>query len=362
MIDFTSALYLGLRHSTFSLRPWQKLSAGKPAFLETPEGEHETAQVIAVLAGCEQGTLFPSTLHAFFDLFSVLAGKGVEVYMDADVYPVVRWGIEQASTRGLSVHSFPHYDAGALRVSLRRGAGSGWKPIVVVDGFCTRCGRVAPIKEYLESVREYEGYLIIDDTQSFGILGNRDQAHIPYGRGGGGIVQWSGVSGEDIIVVSSLAKGFGVPIAVLSGSDATVAYLEDRSETRLHCSPPSVAVIRAAEHAMQVNRLHGDILRERLGQVVGYFRHRVKEVGFCVEDGLFPIQTLAETEGDEAGWLHKQLAASGVQTVLHHTHHEGEAKVSFLITARHSTNDIDRAVDLLPDAIMKQGKVSYDDH
>ena len=38
VLDFTSALYLGLRHPSSSLRPWSGLTTGKPAVLEPPRG------------------------------------------------------------------------------------------------------------------------------------------------------------------------------------------------------------------------------------------------------------------------------------------------------------------------------------
>ena len=43
-------------------------------------------------------------------------------------------------------------------------------------------------------------------------------------------------------------------------------------ETRVHCSPPSVANIRAAAHALELNRTCGDALRLRLAGLVGRFR------------------------------------------------------------------------------------------
>jgi hypothetical protein len=64
--------------------------------------------------------------------------------------------------------------------------------------------------------------LVIDDTQALGILGHSPGPHAPYGKGGGGSLQWAGIGGPDVLVVSSLAKGFGAPVAVLAGSEATV--------------------------------------------------------------------------------------------------------------------------------------------
>ena len=80
MLDFTSALYLGLRHPTGSLRPWAQLTSGRPAALATPANQAGVAQALARLQGCEMATLSSSTLHLFWDLFGVLAGGRVAIY------------------------------------------------------------------------------------------------------------------------------------------------------------------------------------------------------------------------------------------------------------------------------------------
>ncbi|MCI5145312.1 MAG: pyridoxal phosphate-dependent aminotransferase family protein, partial [Candidatus Electrothrix sp. AR3] len=53
-LDFTSALYLGLRHPSRSLRSWSALTAGAPATLVSPGGTDQAAQVLADLIGCER--------------------------------------------------------------------------------------------------------------------------------------------------------------------------------------------------------------------------------------------------------------------------------------------------------------------
>jgi len=351
MIDFTSALYLGMRHPSWSLRPWQALSAGKPAALESPEGSFATAQAVAKLMGCERGTLLPSTLHGFWDLFGLWAGERVAIYMDSGCYPIARWGVERAKGSGTLVRQFPHDDVEALEGQLKVDADLRLKPIIVADGFCPASGRPAPVRRYLESARELRGYLIIDDTQALGILGEDPNPKIPYGMGGGGSLQWQGLHGADILIVSSLAKGFGVPVAILAGSHDMVRWFEMNSEMRLHCSPPSVAAIRAAEHALAVNERHGDDIRLRLAEGVSYFRGKLHEIGLSATGGLFPVQTLVAVPWLDAPSLHDRLLRLGVRTVLRRARNGRRPRLSFLITALHSMRDIDHAADALAFAV-----------
>lgn len=347
MLDFTSALYLGLHHASASLRPWARLTTGAPAALVEPPDAVAVAQRLAALFGCEHALLAPSTLHLFWDLFGGLARGGTAIYVDAGLYPIARWGVERAAARGVSVRSFVHHDVEALWTRLKRDARRGWRPVVVADGFCPGCGGPAPVVEYLECARAYGGLLILDDTQALGILGCTPSADVPYGRGGGGILRWSDITGPDVLVGSSLAKGFGVPVAVLAGSEAMIRGFETRSETRVHCSPPSAAVIHAAEYALNVNDRCGDDLRGRLAANVSRLRQRIAYIGLSAVGGLFPFQTLALAEGMSALKTYERLQRLNVNAVLHRNRNGRDVRLSFLLTAKHRPSEIDRAAEAL---------------
>jgi 8-amino-7-oxononanoate synthase len=348
MLDFTSSLYLGLRHASWQLRPWDQLTTGAPAVLAPPPGAHGVAETLSALQGCESATLVPSTLHLFWDLFgTLLSRRGVAIYMDAGTYPVARWGIERAAARAIPVRSFPHHDSDTLRWQLQHAAQRRLRPLIVADGFCPGCGKPAPIAAYLESARTFGGQLILDDTQALGILGQAPGPGLPYGRGGGGSLRWSNVGGSDVLVGSSLAKGFGVPVAALAGSTALLEQFMATSETWVHSSPPSIAVIHAAEHALAVNRARGEALRQRLVQSIRRFRHRLTAAGFAAVGGLFPVQTLIPIPKLDTSLLHERLLQLGVRTVLRRSHNDHGPCLSFLITARHTPQDIDGAVEML---------------
>ena len=349
-LDFTSSLYLDFRHDSRSLRPWSQLTTGRPAALVRPPGSEPVAGRLARLQGCEAATLAPATLHLFWDLFGLWAGRRVAIYLDAGTYPIARWGVERAAGQGVPVRRFPHQDAEALRRLLQKEAGNR-QPVVVADGICTACGCAAPIADYLEVTRQAGGLLVVDDTQALGILGHSPGPGRPYGQGGGGSLRYSGLGGPDVLVVSSLAKGFGAPLAALSGSDELIREFEAQSETRVHCSPPSVAAIHAAEHALMLNAEVGDARRVQLAQRVQQFRRQLAAAGLAADGGLFPVQTLKPASHLDARRLHERLFNLGVRTVLRCSHDGKEARLSFIITARHRPGDIERAVKALEQAM-----------
>ena len=347
MIDFTSALYLGMRHPHQSLTPWKELTTGRPAALESPRQAERLARQLARLLGCERATLGTSTLHLFWDLFEVLARDPIAIYTDAGVYPIARWGVERVAARRAPTTDFASHSPAALQGFLHRDRRSGCRPVVVTDGLCPGNGRMAPLPEYLRLVRAHGGYLVVDDTQALGILGHRPRPNLPYGSGGAGTAAWYGIEGPELVVASSLAKGFGAPLAVLAGSGELISRFERLSSTRTHSSPPSLASISAGESALAINSSQGDDLRHRLLRLVRRFRAHLKQLGLSASGGLFPVQTLNPIAGLEMKRLHCRLLARGVRTVLRRARNGWDAKLSFLITMLHTQADIDGGITAL---------------
>ena len=349
MLDFTSALYLGLRHPSAALEPWDQLTTGRPAALSTSPSQTTLAEALAKLVGCERASLGSSTLHLFWDLFGMLDRRHA-IYMDAGVYPIGRWGVERAAARRIPVQVFSHYDREALRLALQQSARPRLRPVIVADGFCPGCGQPAPIAAYLQLIQQRGGLLVLDDTQALGILGHSPSTKTPLGAGGGGSQRYHNISQPNVLLISSLAKAFGAPLAMLAGSDAMVGTFEEKSETRMHTSPPSRAAIHAATRALDINSRNGEVLRSHLAQLVLRFRRRLREIGLQTTGGSFPVQTLRPLAEIDAEALHLQLLRMGVQAVLHRNRIAEKARISFLLNARHDSSVIDRAMATIEEA------------
>jgi 8-amino-7-oxononanoate synthase len=337
MLDFTSALYLGMRHGRDELEPWTQLTQGRPAALERPRGEAAVAARLAALMGCERAFVGVSTLHLFWDLFGALAGRSIALFVDEQSYPVMGWGVERAAGRGVPVRRFRHHDAADLRRRIA-GAEPGRRPLVVADGYGPGGGGGAvPLAAYLEAARGRGGMVMLDDTQALGMLGS----------GGGGSARLHGAGGsEELLLVASLAKAFGVPVAVAAGGRRAIEWLEARAETRAYASPPSAALLAAAAQALAINEARGERLRARLRRLVRRFRDGVRAADVEVAGGCFPVQELRPRRG-AAAELHRGLLERGVRTVLTRSRRDGRASVTLLLTAAHTEDEIDRAAAAL---------------
>jgi 8-amino-7-oxononanoate synthase len=350
--DFTSALYLDMRHPSTALGAWDALTLGRPAALRAPPGADSLATALAQLAGFESATLLPSTLHLFWDLLWMLAGERITLLVDAACYPIARRTAQHAARSGVPLRPFPHGEAATARRLARAAVQAGRRPVIVADGYFPGADSAPPLRAYAAIARESHGYLVLDDTQPFGLFGVAPSPAAPYGAGGGGSARWHALCGEHVIAGASLAKAFGTPLAVLCASAAVVRRFEMHSETRVHSSPPSVAAIRAGLVALRCNAGHGDVLRERLWQRVRQWRAGMARHGIGCRGGSFPVQTLVLARHVDGARLHRDLAGAGVAAVPQRL--GGRSTLSFLITAGHTEAQIDHAVAVLACCLRRQ--------
>jgi 8-amino-7-oxononanoate synthase len=349
VLDFTSSLYLGFGHASSDLPAWPQLTLGKPAALEELPGIPPLERELASLTGCEEALVAPSTLHLFWDLFAILASRNTSIFLDRGSYPIAQWGVERAAALGVQVRSFPQHDVEALTWALSKAGRT--RPVIVTDGLCPSSGAHAPLADYADCAAAQGGVLVVDDTQALGVFGPSTGASSPYGEGGGGSLKKFGLRHPGIVVVSSLAKAFGVPIAMLGGSARLVQKFRENSKTRMHCSPPSATEVGAACHALEENRRVGEALRSKLGQRVAYFRRVLKSQGVLASRSLFPVQPLRLPEDMDVRAFYRDLFTRGIKAVLLSDSRGTDAHCSFVLTARHRLVDIDKALEVLERAI-----------
>jgi 8-amino-7-oxononanoate synthase len=343
MLDFTSALYLGMRHPSRSLPGYDALTTGRPAVLGRPNVSTEVARRLSLLLGCERGVLARSTFHGLWDVLALLGGPEVTVLRDRAAYPITEWATMRAAAAGARVTDFRHHRSDDLARKL--GSFPGTRAVVVTDGWCPGCGRAAPLAEYAAVVAAHDGWLVVDDTQALGVLGP---------NGAGSLAQQR-LDRRRVIVVSSLAKGFGVPITLIAGPVREIATIEQEGEHQTHSSPPTVPELHAAYRALRINEVCGDRLRARLADLVRRFRRLVRATGLAIRTALFPVQSIDIPTASAAAELSRELLRCGVQTVVQGARCRPGAGLTFVITARHRAVDIDRAARALRLAALTEG-------
>src|SRR6478735_7539553 len=134
MIDFTSSLYLGMKHSSAELPGWPQLTTGVPAALSESAQSKYVGKYIAQMQGLEMGMTAPSTLHLYWDLFELLSKQKITVFIDEEIYPVSKYGIEKLIVKNIPTYRFKHLNASDLYNRLSKNLQRGTMPIVLTDG------------------------------------------------------------------------------------------------------------------------------------------------------------------------------------------------------------------------------------
>ncbi len=355
MLDLTSSLYLGLHHPSSRLPGWSSLTLGKPAALAEPPAVAEITGRLGRLVGMPSVRLWTSTLHAFTDLSVALSASRPDPSIGVDVaaYPIGRLGLTAGhGASGRRSHRLPHYDVGAARRWAAREAALGRTPVLLVDGWCPGCGRVAPLAGLSRAVRSHQGLVVVDDTQALGLLGAVGRGRGPvgsasagaWGHGGGGSVVHTG-SPAGMVMVASLAKAFGVPMAVIAGPADLVASSWQRGPTVVHSSPPSTPVGLAAIRALTVNERVGDQLRQRLLALIDRLHRRLGRQGIRIVSGHFPVARVSLPNTAAAARVVHALETSGIRAVPLGASCLGRPAVGLALNAGLAPGDIDRAAD-----------------
>lgn len=341
-LDFTSALFLGLRHPHRVLAPWAALTTGRPPVLDRA-GAGPRAGRLADLLGAERVAVRRTSLHALLDVLGALAGSSGAIVIDAAAYPISHWAAAAAQVtpttaqKGPTVLHYRHHDAGHAAALCRRflastpgRAGAGGqhrRPIVIVtDGWCSSCGRPAPVADLATVARWAGGHLVIDDSLAIGILGRRRQAGTGattgmgglrpddawFGVGGAGLAAWAGpdAAGPEVITVASLAKGHGVPLATIAGHAEPVEQVERVSQTTSHASGPTAADLAALDAVLAVPPDRLDARRRRLARLTAILHRRFRQQGLLPVGLPFPF-VLADA-GAQAVALAQSLDRAGI--------------------------------------------------
>ncbi len=311
-VDFTSSLFLGWRHPAGALPPWSSLTTGIPAVLGEPVAAQQVAAAVAATHGAPAGVVARSTLHALTDILGVLPGPGDVVAIDAAGYPITRLAALAAAAKGATVRTYPHHRPGRLR------APPGRRLFVVTDGWCPGCDRPAPLPDL-------DATVIVDDTLAFGVLDS---------------MPWT----DGVVRVASLAKAYGAPLAVITGSSGVISWLARDGGNRMHSSPPPAADLAAALTALgdvRGNRLR----RERLWTNVRCLRNALRGMGFRPVGRPFPLVSIDMPSPAEAYRWWRRLSARGVRTVVQRPLCRPGVVLSLLVRADHTSHDLDLLVD-----------------
>ena len=208
--------------------------------------------------------------------------------------------------------------------------------MVITDGIFSMEGSIAPLPDLVELCRRHQAVLVVDDSHATGVLG----AH------GRGTAEHYGLVGEVDLITSTLGKALGGAAGgFVAGSAAVCDYLTQRARPQLFSNalPPTVAASALA--SIEYLEAHPERVAT-LRANAGYFRERLRELGFKPLPGVTPIIPVILGETSAAIRMSELLLAEGVFVTGFGfpVVPQGQARVRCQVSAAHTRDDLDQAL------------------
>jgi glycine C-acetyltransferase len=287
---------------------------------------------IAEFMGCEDTILYGSAWNANEGLFSTVMSEQDGIFSDELNHASIIDGIRLAKARRLR---YKNLDVAGLRQLLEENRDVRNK-MIMTDGVFSMEGSLAPLPELLALAREFDAFLVVDDSHGTGVMG----------KTGRGVSEELGVFGKIDAYTSTLGKALGGSHGgFTTGPRALVEYLRQKSRTYLFSNTLPPAVVLGSIAAIELVEKDSSLV-ERLRDNTQYFRGKAKEAGLKVREGIHPIVPVIVGDTAKAIAMSKELLNRGVYVsgFGYPVVPQGHARLRCQISAAHTREHLDRAI------------------
>ena len=293
----------------------------------------ELEEKLAKFKGAEATISFQSGFNANLATIPAIVGKEDAIFSDELNHASI---IDGCRLSRATIIRYAHRDPDDLEKKLREEGGKYRRKLVVTDGVFSMDGDIAPLPEIAEISEKYDALLMVDDAHGEGVLG----------KGGRGIVDHFGLHGRVHIEVGTLSKAFGVMGGYVAGSKALIEFLKQKGRPFLFSSAVTPADVAACIAAVDI-LMESDELVRKLWDNASYFKKGMVERGFDIGHSETPITPVMLGEAPLAQEFSRRLFEEGIfaQAIGYPTVPRGKARIRVMISATHSREDLDFALD-----------------
>jgi glycine C-acetyltransferase len=289
-------------------------------------------QKLAAFKQTEAAVVFQSGFTANAGTVSSILGRDAVIVSDELNHASI---IDGARLSRAAIKVFPHRDVAAARRIVEE-IPRGTRTLIITDGVFSMDGDLGAVADLCDLADEFGCIMMVDDAHASGV----------FGRQGRGTIDHFGLHGRVDIQVGTLSKAIGALGGYVAGSRALIEFLYHRARPFLFSTshPPSVAATCLA--AIEV--LEGEPqLLERLWDNTRFFKTGLQELGFNTGTSESPITPVIVGDGSRAMALSDRLFARGVfaQGIGFPTVPQGKARVRTIVTATHTREDLEFALD-----------------
>ena len=234
------------------------------------------------------------------------------------------------------IHVFPHKDTQAaenILTELDRAAG---RKLLISDGVFSMDGDIGPLPGLTAAAEKHGAIMMVDDAHSSGVLG----------RNGRGTIDHFGLHGRVQVQVGTLSKAIGVLGGYVCGSRDLIEFLYHRARPFLFSTSHPPAVAAACLAAFDVLEQEPERI-QNLWNNTKYFKAGLTSSGFDTGMSETPITPVIVGEPKLAHELSRLLFEEGVLAtgIGFPTVPKGKARVRTIVTATHTQEELDRALE-----------------
>jgi glycine C-acetyltransferase len=292
--------------------------------------------------------LFTSCWNANEACFATLTGPEDAIVSDELNHASIIDGIRLAKARR---YIYRHNETADLEAKLSHARSEGARFILAItDGVFSMEGELALLPEIVSACERHGALLVVDDSHATGLLGKR----------GRGTAEELGVWGRIPVHTGTLGKAMGSAMGgYVTGPRAVVDTLRQRSRPYLFSNSLAPAVVGAAMEAFRM--VMEDPSRTLAVQAnARYFREKMASARFQVPHGMHPIVPVIVGDTALALAMGKDLLDRGVYVsgFGYPVVPQGQARLRAQISAAHTKEDLNRAVDAFVAVARQHGVIS----
>jgi len=347
VINLASNNYLGLtthpKLREAALEATRKYGVGSGAvrtIAGTMKIHMQLEEKIARFKNVEACVVFQSGFAANAGTVSAVLGKDDFIISDQLNHASI---IDGARLSRAKILVFEHKNIADAEAKLAGVADQPGKKLLITDGVFSMDGDIGPLPALCDLAEKYGAIMMVDDAHASGVLG----------RNGRGTVDHFNVHGRVDIQVGTLSKAVGALGGYVCGSRDLIEFLYHRARPFLFSTshPPSVAATCIA--AFEVLEKEPQRI-EKLWENTRFWKKELALLGFDIGGRTTPASETPITpiiigDGKRTMEFSRELFKDGVlgTGITFPTVPEGKARIRTIMTATHTRDELDRALNML---------------
>ena len=347
VINLASNNYLGLtthpKLRQAALEATKKYGVGSGAvrtIAGTMKIHMELEEKIARFKNVEACVVFQSGFAANAGTVSAILGKDDFIVSDELNHASI---IDGARLSKAKILVFRHKDMAHAEEHLASLQNLPGRKLLITDGVFSMDGDIGPLPALCELAEKYGAIMMVDDAHASGVLG----------RNGRGTIDHFHVHGRVDVQVGTLSKAIGALGGYVCGSRDLIDYLYHRARPFLFSTshPPSVAATCIA--AFDLLEQEPERM-ERLWDNTQYWKKELGNLGFNIggvntPPSETPITPIILGDGKLTMEFSRELFKEGVlgTGIAFPTVPEGKARVRTIMTATHTRDELQQALEVL---------------